>query len=100
MKPIGSKRRSSAAVARTLEVGRYVARVTKTIRAASPPFATKMLLRPEPATVALSASHSDGDPAARRRIHQRTPRIRSERKLTTIAAARRGSDAERIDVQA
>src|SRR6185503_7222140 len=98
--PTGSNRRSSASVASTVELGTPVARDTKTTRAASPPFATRTLFSPAPAIVARSASPREGDPAGRRNSHQRTPLTAIDRKLTTIAATRRGMDAWRIEVHA
>src|SRR6185503_10137438 len=98
--PTGSNSRSKARVARIVELGIPVARETKTTRAASPPFATRTLLSPAPAIVARSDNATDGDPAARRNIHQRTPLITIDRKLTATAIASSRGEALRIETQA
>ena len=59
---------------------------TQDARAASPPFATRMLFRPAPANVALIAIQSDGAPTGRRNTHQRTPLSTSDNMFTAAAA--------------
>src|SRR3954466_2005375 len=76
---------SSASVASTFALWMCAARETNTTRAASPPFATRMLFKPAPANVALSAIHSDDAPTGRRKIHQRTPLSASDNRFTTAA---------------
>ena len=98
--PIGSNSFSSAIEASTVELGTPLARDTNTTRAASPPLATRTLLRPAPATVARTARESDVMPIGRRKSHHRTPLISTERKFTPMAAARSGSDACRIEFHA
>src|SRR5450759_160462 len=97
---MGSHSFSSAIDASTVALGTPVARDTNTTRAASPPLATRILLRPAPATVARTARGSDVMPIGRRKSHHRTPLISTERKLTPRAAARSGSDACRIELHA
>src|ERR1700712_2441142 len=95
-----SKRRSSASAASTAALDAPDARVTNTARAASPLLATRMLLSPAPATVALTASESDGTPTARRKIHHVTALAARVTKFAAVAIARMGRDAERIAAQA
>src|SRR5512141_22669 len=96
----GSNIRSSASVARIVELLTPDARETKTTLAASPPLATRTLLSPAPAIVARVARRSDGAPAARRKSHHLTALNISDRKFTPIARASRGSDAFRIECHA
>ncbi len=97
---MGSNSFSIAIDASTVELATPLERDTKTTRAASPPLATRTLLRPAPATVARTASHNDVIPIGRRKSHHRTPLISTDKKFTPIAAARSGSDACRIEFHA
>src|SRR5438034_10246546 len=83
---MNSNSRSRAKVARILALGTLVARATKITRAASPPLATRTLLSPAPAKVALRASERDGAPTRRRNTHHRTPLSVSDTRFTSVAA--------------
>ena len=74
--------------------------MTNTTRAASPLFATRMLLSPAPATVAFTASESDGTPTARRKIHHVSAFAPSVMKFASVAISRTGQDAVRIAAHA
>lgn len=100
MKPIGSNIRSSASVARMVELDVWLARDTNTTRAASPPLATRILLSPVPAIIALTASHNDGLPAGFRNSHQRTPLITIVATFISTAAMTSASDADLMTFQA
>src|ERR1700712_3843329 len=95
-----SKRRSSASAASTAALDAPDARVTNTTRAASPLLATRMLLSPAPATVALVARESDGTPTARRKIHHVTALAPSVMKFASVAMSRMGQEAVRIAAHA
>src|SRR5450432_1465394 len=94
-----SNRHSSASAASTAALGAPEARVTNTARAASPLLATRMLLIPAPATVALTASESDGTPTARRKIHHVTAFAPSVMKFARVAMRRMLHEAERMSAQ-
>ena len=95
-----SNSRSSASAASTAALDAFDARVTNTTRAASPLLATRTLLSPAPATVAFTASDSDGTPTARRKIHHVSAFAPSVMKFASVAMSSTGHDAVRMAAHA